>query len=398
MTDALPRLPAAPVRFRTTPRSAIIGLIGFLTLVDLFAAQAILPSLVARYEVSRAAMGFAVNASTFGMAAAGLVVSLLGERLDQRRGIWIALALLSIPTALLATAPDLATFAALRVVQGVFMAAAFTLTMAYLADRAGPRDAAAALAAYVTGVVASNLVGRLLSGSVNDLAGLAANFWVFAALNISGAVLVAATLNPSMRVDPKNRRKQDPFAAWRQHLSDPGLRAAFGVGFLILFVFIGCFTYVNFELAAPPIGLSPMHLGLVYLVFLPAMVTTPLAGRAATRFGARATVLAAFAICAVALPLLLVPALPAVLAGLALMGVGTFLAQAAATGFVGRAAASDRAAASGLYLAAYYLGGLAGAFVLGQVFDRAGWGATVSGLAVALAAGALLALRLRART
>ena len=38
----------------------VIGVIAFLTLVDLFATQAILPSLVAHYGVSPAAMGLAV--------------------------------------------------------------------------------------------------------------------------------------------------------------------------------------------------------------------------------------------------------------------------------------------------------------------------------------------------
>ena len=40
-----------------------------------------------------------------------------------------------------------------------------------------------------------------------------------------------------------------------------------------------------------------------------------------------------------------------------LVGVGTFFAQAAATGFVGRAATADRASASGIYLACYFLVG-----------------------------------------
>jgi predicted MFS family arabinose efflux permease len=52
-------------------RSLVIGLTAFLTVVDLFATQAILPSLAKAYGVSPAAMGFAVNASTIGMAVAG---------------------------------------------------------------------------------------------------------------------------------------------------------------------------------------------------------------------------------------------------------------------------------------------------------------------------------------
>ena len=79
-----------------------------------------------------------------------------------------------------------------------------------------------------------------------------------------------------------------------------------------------------------------------------------------------------------------------------LVGVGTFFAQAIGTGFVGRAARSDRAAASGLYLASYYLGGLAGAAAIGQLFDRYGWGISVLAIAVSLALAGFLALKLRA--
>ena len=56
----------------------------FLTVVDLFATQAILPSLTRAYNVTPAAMGFAVNSSTMGMAVAGLVVSLFSQRIDRR--------------------------------------------------------------------------------------------------------------------------------------------------------------------------------------------------------------------------------------------------------------------------------------------------------------------------
>ena len=111
-----------------------------------------------------------------------------------------------------------------------------------------------------------------------------------------------------------------------------------------------------------------MSLGFVYLVFLPSIVTTPLGGRAVARFGVRTTMWSALAIAGAGLPLLLMPALAAVVTGLALIGVGTFLAQAAATGFIGGAAPSNRALASGLYLASYFLGGLVGSAVLGQLY------------------------------
>jgi YNFM family putative membrane transporter len=78
-----------------------------------------------------------------------------------------------------------------------------------------------------------------------------------------------------------------------------------------------------------------------------------------------------------------------------LVGVGTFFAQACVTGFVGRAATSDRGAASGLYLASYFFGGLIGSAVLGIVFDMLGWTACVIGIGLSLAAAAVLALSLK---
>ena len=376
-------------------RTFVIGLIAFLTVVDLFATQAILPSLARFYGVSPAAMGFAVNASTIGMAVAGLAVAFFSRRIDRRRGIVVALALLAIPTALLAVAPDLGTFTALRIAQGLCMSTAFALTLSYLGEQCSTADAAGAFAGYVTGNVVSNLVGRLMSAALVDHLGLAANFHVFAALNLAGAVLVWFYLGRTMSPAADGPGARSPFSIWAEHLRNPPLRAAFAIGFCILFAFIGTFTYVNFVLVRPPLALGMMALGFVYFVFLPSVVTTPLAGRAVQRFGTRPAFWGSLAVAGAGLPPLLAPTLAPVIAGMALVAIGTFFAQAIATGFVGRAATTDRGSASGIYLACYFFGGLAGTAVLGQLFDRFGWAACVAGIGAALAVAALLAIRLK---
>jgi YNFM family putative membrane transporter len=378
-------------------RRVLVGLIGFLTLVDLFAAQAILPTLAKIYRVPPSAMGVAVNASTIGMAVSGLGVALISHKLPRRGGIWVSLALLAIPTSLLAHAPDLASFTALRIVQGLFMSAAFTLTMASLSEQNSGAATAGALAAYITGNVASNLVGRLVASAAVETLGVAVNFYIFAGLNLAGAALVFLTLKPGMAVQA-GEMTLGALERISAHFRNTCLVATFGIGFLVLFAFLGTFTYVNFVLAAPPLSLTSMALGLVYFVFLPAMVTTPLAGRVASRLGPRPTFFASLALALAGLPLLLAGAIAPVIGGMVLVGVGTFFAQATATGFVGRAARTDRAAASGIYLASYYLGGLAGAAVIGQVYDRFGWPPAVGVVGGSLMAAAGLAATLRPAT
>src|SRR6201995_3710319 len=197
-------------------RSLVIGLTAFLTVVDLFATQAILPSLTRHYNVTPAAMGFAVNASTMGMAIAGLVVGFFSQHIDRRRGILFSLAILAVPTTLLAVAPNLVVFTILRICQGLCMASAFALTLAYLGEQCSTMDAGGAFAAYITGNVASNLIGRLISAAVADSFGLATNFYFFALLNLAGAVLVYFTIS---RVEPMHAMDEavSPLAAMIAH-------------------------------------------------------------------------------------------------------------------------------------------------------------------------------------
>jgi MFS transporter, YNFM family, putative membrane transport protein len=138
-----------------------------------------------------------------------------------------------------------------------------------------------------------------------------------------------------------------------------------------------------------------MQLGFVYFVFLPSIVTILLAGRAVHRWGTRPALSSSLALAGIGLPLLLLPSLAAVLLGMVLAGVGTFFAQATATGFVSHAATADRGSTSGIYLACYFAGGLVGTAILGQIFDRIGWPACVGGIMLSLGAAAVFALRLR---
>lgn len=384
---------------RLTPRLLVIGVISFLTLIDLFATQAILPSLAVRYRVTPAEIGLAVNACTLGMAISALLVAVFGNMVDRRRGIWLCLALLSIPTALLAVAPDLISFAALRILQGLGMSAAFAFTVAFIAEHGTREETAAALAAYVTGNVASNLFGRIAAAALSDHAGIPVTFFAFAVLNLLGALLVIYFLDgmedasaPASPVTPSSAtHRPNRFAPIVMHMSNPEVIRVCAIGFLILFAFLGIFTYVNFVLAAPPLALTATALGFVYLVFIPAMVTTPQVSRLQARLGLKGAIAAALAAAIAGLPLLLFSELWLVLAGLGVIAAGTFGAQALATSALAQLTMTDRPAASGLYLASYYAGGLAGSAVVGQIYQLAGWKAAVGTIGIALASAVVLA-------
>ena len=102
------------------------------------------------------------------------------------------------------------------------MASAFALTLAYLGEHTSARDAAGAFAAYITGNVASNLIGRLCAAFFTDHLGLSGNFLAFAVLNLAGAALAAATLERAPPMARADATGDPPLVVWRRHLADAG--------------------------------------------------------------------------------------------------------------------------------------------------------------------------------
>lgn len=365
---------------RATPHPLAVGAIAYLTLVDLFAAQAILPVLARAYAVAPSAMAAAVNSCTLGMAlGAGLCGSIARPHLDRRRAVAVLLAALALPTLGLAAAPDLTTFAALRIAQGVLMSAAFALSLAHLSEAGMGRASASAAAAYITGNVASNLFGRLLASWLAGAHGTGIAFAAFAGLNLAGAALALAAFTPPVRAPT-----EVPTTNADQAIGERIGLAVFAIGFSILFAFIGVFSYVGFVLMSPPLALSMMQSGFVYLVFVPSLITTPLAKPLASRIGAPAALRLSLGVALVGLPLLVSEHIIVTLTGLALVALGTFLAQAVATGYVGRSSGEGAARANALYLASYFTGGLAGSTVVGLVYEAWGWSTATATVAASL--------------
>ena len=159
-------------------------------------------------------------------------------------------------------------------------------------------------------------------------------------------------------------------------------------GLGILFVNVAVFDLLPYRLAAAPFNLPPALADLVYLSFVPALLSAGLAGRAVDRFGARAVVLATVVI---GIGCLLIGLLPALLA-VAVMATGSVSgAVALHTSHSGAAAARGRVAV-GRYLAAYYVGGALAAPVIAAAYQAWGWTGAVLPLCAAWVGVGLLAL------
>jgi MFS family permease len=173
-------------------------------------------------------------------------------------------------------------------------------------------------------------------------------------------------------------------------LTGRALLGTYAAGFCVLFTQIAMFTYVTFHLAGPPFMLSTAALGWLFAVYLAGAVVTPASGRWINAYGYRATLAVAMALGVVGSLLTLGHALAAVIVGLALVCSGVFIAQAAANGYIGVAAKSDRGLAVGMYATCYYIGGSLGGVLPAVFWNTGGWTASVALVIVVQVATAVL--------
>lgn len=318
-----------------------------------------------------------VSAATLGVAISAPVYGALTERLPRKTVIVSSLVGISIPTLLAATSTSLAQLIFWRFLEGITVPGVIAVLITYIGEEWPPEQVALIMSFYVSGTALGGFTGRVSAGILTDWFNWRVSFLVLGAAALVGAGAVAAWL-------PRGRPRAIPQHTLDEIPSFPyqvqalfrirPLVATFAVGFNVLFSLVGVFTWITFHLAAAPYHLSTTALSSLFFVYLIGLVVTPAAGYLITRVGLRAGISGAICLSIIGVLLTLAPSLPVIIAGLALLSSGVFIAQTASSTNLRVAAPSGaRVTAAGIYITCYYLGGTAAGVLPGAFWSLGKW-------------------------
>jgi predicted MFS family arabinose efflux permease len=358
-------------------RRIAVGLAGFCAFLNLYSPQSLLPTLAQEFGVGAADISLMMTATAVAVGMTAPFSGAAADVLGRKRIITVAMALLAVPTVMLALSPDVPTLVFWRFVQGLMLPPIFVVTIAYIGEEWPLAEVAGATGIYTAGASVGGFGGRFLTGILTDLVG-----WRFAFASLAVFALAAAVA--VMVMLPRERgfkRSESLIASLRQmmrHFRNRHLIATYAVGFGVLFNFIATFTYVTFVLAAPPYELSPALLGAIFAVYLVGTFLAPMVGIALSRWGRRNCVIAALLLWIGGILLTLVPSLAVIIVGLAVCAGCGLIVQTISTGYVAITATEGRSSAIGLYVLSFYIGGSVGAYLPGLAYEAAGWWACVA--------------------
>jgi YNFM family putative membrane transporter len=358
---------------RLTRISVALFLAGFSTFSLIYCAQPLLPVLARAFGVEPAESSLAMSLTTAGIAFSILAAGGASEALG-RRGLMVAsMALAAVLNILAALAPSWGLLLTARLLEGVALGGVPAVAMAYVAEETPARRLGLTMGLYVGGTAFGGMIGRVAAGA------LASWSWRVALIALGLGALLAAMVFWSLLPVSRNFAAQKGLSArahlarWGGHLSDPRLLALFLVGFLALGAFMAIYNYLSFRLSAPPYGLSPAAIGLIFLSYLGGVAASSLAGGLADRLGRPRVLLAAALVFLAGLALTLADPLMVIILGVAVLTIGFFGVHSIASGWVSRLASANKGHAASLYLLSYYLGASTLGSAGGWPWRAGGW-------------------------
>src|SRR4051812_44866950 len=188
-------------QYSAMQREPTIGVVlaGSAAFLDLYATQPLLPLLARTFGASPFAVGLTITAPAIAVAIFAPLIGRIADRIGLRRVIISSAFLLTIATALAATATTLGQLIAWRLVQGLMTPGIFAGTVAYIHEVWPASRTGRGTAAYQTGTIIGGFTGRAVAGLVAADLNWHASFIALAILNLAVALALLVWLPPETR-------------------------------------------------------------------------------------------------------------------------------------------------------------------------------------------------------
>ncbi len=346
--------------------------VGLAIFSGLYSTQAMLPTFVEVLGFTPTEAALTVSAATGALALCIVPLSILSERFGRGRLLVISAVLATILAfAVPLVGENVLAIIAVRALQGAVLAGAPAVAMAWLSEELDEDILPRAMGLYIAGNTLGGIAGRLIPTGLLDFTGWRGALLGSAAVSAIFAILFVILLPKQENFRPKKLHFKAEIRAMINHWRNLELGLLFLFAFLGMGAFVSMYNFITFRLIHH-FGLPVTLTGLVFLMYLAGTWSSARVGTIINKYGHSKTFVVSAMLYALGIVMTLGP-LPVLLAGMFIFTAGFFAAHSTASGWVGQAAATNRAEASSMYLLCYYAGSSAVGAASGLVFEATSW-------------------------
>ena len=357
---------------RNTRAMVAMLFVGLAIFSGLYSTQAMLPTFVEVLGFTPTEAALTVSAATGALALCIVPLSILSERFGRGRLLVISAVLATILAfAVPLVGENVLAIIAVRALQGAVLAGSPAVAMAWLSEELDEDILPRAMGLYIAGNTLGGIAGRLIPTGLLDFTGWRGALLGSAAVSAIFAILFVILLPKQENFRPKQLHFKAEIRAMINHWRNLELGLLFLFAFLGMGAFVSMYNFITFRLIHH-FGLPVTLTGLVFLMYLAGTWSSARVGTIINKYGHSKTFVVSAVLYALGIVMTLGP-LPVLLAGMFIFTAGFFAAHSTASGWVGQAAATNRAEASSMYLLCYYAGSSAVGAASGLVFEATSW-------------------------
>lgn len=365
--------------------------IGMATFAQLYSPQGLLPLIATDQGVSADRAALMVSAATLGLALGVIPWSYIGDAVGRKPAMLWAISLaclfavLSAVTPMLFDAWGFPLALIMRLIEGFMLGGVPALAVAYLNEEVSSRAAAVAAGTYVSGTTLGGLSGRIIAAPVGEQIGWKLGMLTVTAVAVACVVIFLKLAPAAQNFTPRRTRVGEAVRALTGNLRSGALWVIYLQGFLTMGGFVAMYNYLGFQLTGPEFGMPLWLSSFIFLAYLAGTVSSPRAGKLASRFSRKQVLVWGNVIMMVGVGLTLISSIWMIILGMVVLTGGFFASHAVASGWAGSSAVAGRAQSASLYNLGYYAGSSVLGFIGGIFLQLAGWPGTV-GMVLGLAA------------
>ena len=361
----------------------------------LYSVQALYPSINERFGEGVTFAAALLTICTVGLCVFSPIAGRVAAVAGMRVAVQIAFGGLILSNLAIALTDSPAVLLGLRLLQGCLIPIGLAALLASLGSAWRESGALGLSGSYSTGVIVGGLLGRAVP------AGLVSYGWMTAFVGF--ALLQTALASVALKLIPpggaeKRAVTYEPLGEWLRGVvrvvRDEIPAVAIG-GFALMATQVGITSLIAVRMSLPPFEWTPLALGALYLVFLPAIAVVRVTPGATARHGTKRTLLFTAVAMNGSLGMTLFDVEWLILVGLVGFSASVFAAQTVFAQELSAVDEADRERASSGYLACYYAGASGGALAPVAAWHAWGWAGCVAVVVAIQCIGAILAMSSR---
>ncbi len=347
----------------------LIYLCAALALCVMYAPQPIAPIFENEFGFSKIQTSLFTTSVMLPLAISSVFYGYILEKFSIKKILVVALFFLGICQILFASFNSYFVMLNLRGIEGLFIPAALTGIMSYIALNTPQKQISSAIGKYIGVTIIGGFVGRFLSSVLSDFYS-----WKFFIYILGFSLILLSILLSFMKVNRIIKAVKPKFSDIKNVFLIKYNKFSFFAVFSVFFVFQAILNYIPFELSKisgefDGFKTAMMYVGYAFSVLISFNVrrikiffkTAP----KAIFYGCLFFIFSLF--------LLLNENYFVIFFAMFLSWIGFFIVHSLASAFVNKKAKVHKPITNGIYISFYYAGGALGSFLPGFVYRNFGW-------------------------